>query len=118
MKQDPISKPAYVARVLNFYLRLAETPTKYSRIDKQLAQELYDKQIALDEVEAAMILATGRRLMRSAATPKLGPIRSLHYFLPLIEEIRSAHISAGYIEYLRRKMATLEQRGQIRPYKS
>jgi hypothetical protein len=118
MKQNSISKPRYVARVLSLYTGLAETPTKSSRIDKRLAEELYDKQIALDEVEAAMILATGRRLMRCADAPTLGPIRSLHYFLPLIEEIRSAPISADYIEYLRRKMATLEQRGQIRPYKT
>jgi hypothetical protein len=117
MKQEPISKSQYVARVLNLYLKLAETPTKYSRIDKRLAEELYDKQIALEELEAAMILATGRRLMRSADAPRLGPIRSLHYFLPLIEEIRKAPISEGYIKYLRHRLATLEQRGQIRPYK-
>jgi hypothetical protein len=115
MKPQPIDKSQYVARVLYLYLRLAETPTKYSRIDQRLAGELYDKQIALGEVEGAMILATARRLLRSPDAPKLGPIRSLHYFLPLIEEIRSTPISEEYFRYLRHRLATLEQKGQIRP---
>lgn len=118
MKPDAISKPEYVARVLKLYTGLAETPARYSRIDRRLAEELHEKPIGLEEVEAAMILATARRLMRSADAPKLGPIRSLHYFLPLIEEVRSVPISAGYIEYLRGKLAALEESGQLRPYKA
>jgi hypothetical protein len=46
-----------------------------------------------------------RRLLRSPAAPKLGPIRSLHYFAPIIEEVRSNPLSENYLEYLRRKLA-------------
>lgn len=109
MKQQPGSKPEYVEQVIGIYLGLKETPTRYSRLDRRLAEDLYEKGIALAEVEAAMILASARRLLRSSDAPKLGPIRSLHYFLPLIEEIRSVPISADYIEYLRRKLAAIGQ---------
>lgn len=105
MKQETISKPEYVKRVLTFYLGLAETPARHSRTDQRLAEDLYEKQIELEQVEAAMILATARRLLRSGDAPKLGPIRSLHYFVPVIEEVRSAPISPDYIAYLRRKLA-------------
>lgn len=118
MKQEPISKPEYVSRVLKRYTGLAETPARYSRIDRRLAEDLYEKQIELEEVEAAMILASARRLLRSPDAPKLGPIRSLHYFLPLIEEVKSVPISAGYIDYLRDKLAAFEKSGQIRVYKA
>jgi hypothetical protein len=37
----------------------------------------------------------------------LGPIRSLHYFAPVIEEIKSAPVSESYLKYLRRKLAAI-----------
>lgn len=109
MKQEAISKPDYVERILSFYLGLAETPARFSRIDRRLAEDLYEKQIEIEQVEAAMILATARRLLRSGDAPKLGTIRSLHYFVPVIEEIKIAPISTDYIAYLRRKLAALQQ---------
>ncbi len=57
------------------------------------------------DVVAAILLATARRLLRSPEATKLGPIRSLHYFAPVIEEVRSNPLSESYLEYLRRKLA-------------
>lgn len=111
MKQKPTSKPEYVEQVLKLYLGLSETPARYSRLDRRLAEDLYEKGIELEEVGAAMILATARRLLRSKDAPRLGQIRSLHYFLPVIEEVRSVPISSDYIEYLRRKLAALQPTG-------
>jgi hypothetical protein len=108
VKPPAVSKSDYVRRVLKLYLGLTETPTRDSRLDRRLAEDLYDNQIELEQVEAALILASARRLLRSSTAPKLGPIRSLHYFVPVIEEIRSAPISPNYIAYLRRKLAALQ----------
>lgn len=108
MKGKAISKEEYVSRVLMLYLGLAETPGRSSRLDRRLAEELYEKQIEIEEVEAAMILASARRSLRSADAPILGPIRSLHYFLPVIDEVRSVPVSADYIEYLRGRLAAFE----------
>jgi hypothetical protein len=78
----------FVERILSLYLVLPETPPRASRTDRRLAEELYEKKIKEGEVEAALLRATARRLLRSADAPKLGPIRSLHYLLPAIDEVR------------------------------
>lgn len=96
---------AFVERILGLYRDLPETPARTSRTDRRLAEELYEKGIREEEVEAALLLATARRLLRSAEAPKLGPIRSLHYFLPVLEEVRSNPLSASYVDYLRRKLS-------------
>jgi hypothetical protein len=116
MKCGAIEREEYVLRVLSFYLGLAETPARSSRLDRRLAEELYEKQIEIEEVEAAMILTSARRLLRSPDAPRLGPIRSLHYFLPVIDEVRSVPVSAEYIQYLRGKLAAFEA-GRFRTYK-
>lgn len=108
MKSGEISKSEYVLQVLHLYLSLAQTPTRHSRLDRQLAESFYNQQIELEEVEAALILASARRLLRSSDAPKLGPIRSLHYFVPVIEEVRQTPLSPDYIEYLRRKLAEIQ----------
>jgi len=116
MKCGAIEREEYVLRVLSLYLGLAETPARSSRLDRRLAEELYEKQIEIEEVEAAMILTSARRLLRSPDAPRLGPIRSLHYFLPAIDEVRSVPVSAEYIQYLRGKLAAFEA-GRFRTYK-
>ena len=70
-----------------------------------------EKQIAFEDVETAMYLAIARRLIRRKDAPKLGPIRSLHYFLPVIDEVKNVPISGNYREYLRRKIVTLPNTG-------
>lgn len=117
MKGAAIERKEYVLQVLSLYLGLAETPARSNRSDRRLAEDLYEKQIRLEEVEAAMILASARRLLRSPDAPKLGPIRSLHYFLPVIDEVRSVPVSADYIEYLRGKLAAVRD-GRLRHCKA
>jgi hypothetical protein len=105
MNQERTSRRAYVERVLQLYRQAPETPTRHDRLDRCLAVEFYQQQVEIEEVEAAILLATARRLLRSPQAPKLGPIRSLHYFAPVIEEVRSNPLSESYLEYLRRKLA-------------
>lgn len=102
------SKTEYANRVLALYLGLAQTPARASRIDRRLAEELFDKQIPIEQIEAAMYLAVGRRLLRDQDAPALGPIRSLHYFLPVLEEINRTPLSPDYRNYLRAKVEKLQ----------
>ena len=55
-------------------------------------------------VENALVLAAVRRLMRPGGAPPLGTIRSLAYFLPVIEEVLSLRVSPAYFQYLRQKL--------------
>lgn len=97
----------YVKTVLDLYLALPETPTRVSRFDRRLALELFQRRVPRSTVEAAFLLASARRLCRPADAPPLGQIRSLHYFLPVIEEITHQPLPSGYVQYLRHKLATI-----------
>jgi hypothetical protein len=55
-------------------------------------------------IEYAFVLAAARRLMRPTDAPPLGPIRSLAYFLPMIEEVLALRVSTDYFQYLRHKL--------------
>lgn len=97
----------YVEKLLDLYLSLPETPSRASRYDRQLAQQLRLQQTPLEMVEAAFFLATARRSFRDPALPPLQPIRSLHYFLPVIQEVLESGVSPDYLRYLRHKLAPL-----------
>jgi hypothetical protein len=95
----------YVQTVLDLYLALPETPTRASRFDRRLALDLFQRGLPRSIIEAAFLLATARRICRPTDAPALGPIRSLHYFLPVIEEIIHRPLSSDYIRYLRHKLS-------------
>ncbi len=101
MNQD---SSAYVDKVLGWYLSFPDTPSRSSRYDRKLAIELCRRQVSLSVVESAFLLATTRRRLRDPKLPPLPPVRSLHYFLPLIEEILASPLPTGYPEYLREKL--------------
>jgi hypothetical protein len=100
----------YVNAVLQLYLALPETPTRVSRLDRSLVLDLFQRGIPRSTVEAAFLLASARRLCRPDDAPALGSIRSLHYFLPVIDEITHNPLPAGYVDYLRHKLASRRTR--------
>ncbi len=96
----------YVETVLALYCKLPDTPHRHSRYDRRLATQLCQQNLPLPLIESAFLLATTRRLLRDPSSPPLSPIRSLHYFLPVIEELRHHPLSPSYIQYLRHKLAS------------
>jgi hypothetical protein len=92
-------------RLLRLYLALPHTPSRASRYDHRLALELRQRQISWKVVETALLLAMARRCLRDSSLQPLPPIRSLHYFLPVIEEVLSMELSSDYVQYLKRKLA-------------
>jgi hypothetical protein len=69
-----------------------------------LAAQLFQRGVSVSVIENAFVLGTTRRLMRPADAPLLGTIRSLAYFLPVIEEVLRLHVSPEYFRYLRHKL--------------
>ncbi|HEY4581061.1 MAG TPA: hypothetical protein VIG89_08495 [Candidatus Acidoferrales bacterium] len=107
----PDSDPAsYVAAVLILYVELPETPLRASVQDQWQARRLYDRGVPLRVVESAFLLASLRRLIRPADGPPLSPIRSLAYFLPVIDELLAHPAPDNYLEYLRLKLRRLAER--------
>ena len=94
----------YVARLLEAYRTTPGTAGVVRRPDRLLAVQLQDRGVALETVVNALTLAAARRLARPADAPPLGTIRSLAYFLPLIEEVLQLKVGPEYFQHLRNKL--------------
>jgi hypothetical protein len=94
----------YIRQVLEAYRKTPGTMATVRRADRMLAMQLYQRGVALSVIENAFVLAAARRLMRPVDAPPLGTIRSLAYFLPVIEEVRDMRVSPDYFRHVRRKL--------------
>ena len=101
------SDAAFVAAVLTLYADLPDTPLRPSPADQALARRLFTDAVPLSLIESALLLGALRRLSRPSDRPPLPKIRSLAYFLPVIEELQLQPLPDGYLNYLRLKLRRL-----------
>ena len=99
-----LGQEEYVRQVLEVYRKTPGTMGTVRRADRLLALQLYRRGLSVKVIENALVLAATRRLMRPADAPPLGTIRSLAYFLPVIEEVLELRVSPDYFQYLRYKL--------------
>jgi hypothetical protein len=102
---DDDSQKEYIRQVLEAYRKTPGATGTVRRADRLLAAQLYQRGLSVKVIENALVLAASRRLLRPADAPSLGPIRSLAYFLPVIEEVLELRVSPDYFQYLRHKLA-------------
>jgi hypothetical protein len=102
---DDRSHEGFIRRVLEAYRKTPGTMGVVRRPDRVVAVQLYQRGISVSVIENAFLLAAARRLMRPANATPLGRIRSLAYFLPVIEEVLDLRVSPDYFQYLRHKLA-------------
>jgi hypothetical protein len=105
-----ISKKDYVRKVLDAYRRTPGTTGTVRRNDRLLAAALYDRGVPVTVVENALLLAASRRIFRPPDALPLQPIRSLHYLLPVIDEVLQLRISPDYFRYLQFHIDRVQQR--------
>ena len=103
----------YVEKILGLYLSLPETPVRERQDDIRLAQDLCRRKVPVEIVEAALLLGSIRRLYRDRSLPRLAPIRSLRYFLPVIEEVTASPLPGDYLSYLRYKLDTYAAKNSL-----
>ena len=97
----------YVGRLLAAYCATPGTCGMARRADRLLAQQLYQREIPLPAVENAFALAAVRRLVRPDGAGPLSVIRSLAYFLPVLDEVLSSTVDSGYYQHVRSKLQRL-----------
>jgi hypothetical protein len=102
VKQPRDQERRYLEAVLTTYSSLPGTPERPSRQDRRLARELCHRGVPLKIVRTALLLAAARRTFRSG--PPLPPVRTLHYFLPALDEVIAQPPEPGYLEYLVAKL--------------
>jgi hypothetical protein len=101
---DGCGQEEYIHQILEAYRKTPGTAGTVRRPDRVLAAQLYQLGLSVSVIENAFVLAATRRLVRPADAPPLGTIRSLAYFLPVIEEVLGLHVSPDYFQYLRHKL--------------
>ena len=106
---DQSGQEEYIRQVLDAYRKTPGTTGTTRRPDRLVADQLRQRGVPLTAVENALVLAAARRMIRPAGSPPLGTIRSLAYFLPVIEEVLSLPVNPDYFRYLRQKIQRLAQ---------
>jgi hypothetical protein len=101
---DGPSQEEYIRRILEAYRQTPGTRGTVRRPDRGLAAQLYQRGVSVSVIENALVLAATRRLVRPADALPLSTIRSLAYFLPVIEEVLELRVSPDYFQYLRQKL--------------
>jgi hypothetical protein len=100
-----VNRKDYLRAVLGLYGGLPHVAVRRpSSCDHRIASQLFDRQIPLSTIDAAFCLTMARRTIRPPQAAPLQPIRSLAYFLPVIEELLSQPLDPGYLLYLRSKL--------------
>jgi hypothetical protein len=94
----------YIRQALEFYRGAPGTTGRVRREDRLLAADLHDRGVSLSALETAFVLATARRCFRPSDARPLAPVRSMYYFIPVIEEILANPPDAAYIAYLKSKI--------------
>ena len=97
----------YVRRLLEAYRTTPITCGVVRRGDRLLAAQLYERGVPVEVVENALTLAAARRLIRPEGAPPLGTVRSLAYFMPVMEEVLQMKADPNYFRYLRSKLQRL-----------
>jgi len=101
---NDLGQKEYVCQVLEAYRKTPGTTGMAHRADRMLAAQLYQRGLPVKVIENALVLAAARRMIRATDAPPLGTIRSLAYFLPVIEEVLKLRVSPDYFQYLRHKL--------------
>jgi hypothetical protein len=101
---DARDQEEYIHQVLEAYRKTPGTMGTVRRPDRLLAAQLFQRGVSVSVIENAFVLAATRRLMRPADAQPLATIRSLAYFLPVIEEVQGLRVSPEYFHYLRHKL--------------
>lgn len=93
----------YTQAIGQLYVELPITPQRLRRGELDVARQLHSEGVRLLHIEAALLVATARRLLDNG-TQSTVPIRSLGDVVPLIEQARRARVRQGYVDYLRKKL--------------
>lgn len=92
----------YVAATLALFRALPGTTARSGPADRRLALRLHARDVPLDLIRAALVLGAARRLF-SAAPPQT-PVRSLAYFLPVVDEVLAQPPDPAYVTHLDRRL--------------
>jgi hypothetical protein len=102
-----VTAAAYLRALRTLIRRLPDCAIRFGPSDRSLVTELHRRGVPFDLVRGALLLAVVRRRFRDPQLPLLNPIRSLHYLMPVIDELLLQPLPHGYLAYLESKIPFL-----------
>jgi hypothetical protein len=102
--EQQLNREEYVRKVLEAYRQTPGTTSRVYPPDRRLAAQLHERGVPLETVKNALVLAAARRLFRPTDAPPLATVRSLAYFVSVIEEVMELEVSPEYFRYVRDKL--------------
>jgi hypothetical protein len=84
---EPTGRDRYVRAVLDLYRTVPGVLGRVRRADRDLADRLFHNGVPFYAIRHAFIVAAARRIRNNAFATPLPPVRSLHYFLPVLREV-------------------------------
>lgn len=109
----PAADPAaYVASVRQAFLQPSCVQGRFNADDERLARHWHSCGVPLEAARNAILLGCARKSIALLAQPAGLPIRSLHYFQPLLEEVLAATPQTyppAYWRHLRQHLLRCEQ---------
>jgi hypothetical protein len=104
-KASPMTdRQSYIRTILNMYAQTPGVAVSAHGSDRTLAGCFFDRQIPIAVVESALLLGSARRMYSGSGVGVLHPIRSLHYFAPIVDEVLQQPLPPNYVRYLRLKL--------------
>ena len=105
---DAVDK--YIAEIKTMLSARACTRIAFSTADEILARKWFNDGIALDRIDQAILMGCARKYVAWRNNQAIhGPILTLRYFDPIVEEIGNQKVAPDYWEFLRIKIQRQEK---------
>jgi hypothetical protein len=100
----------FVSEIRTMLQERACVRSSCSAADEVLARQWFDAAVPLDRIRQAILLGCARKYVAWRNNPAVqGPISSLRYFAPIIEEINQQKLDPDYWEFLRARIPRHEK---------
>ena len=109
---------AYVAEVRRMFRAPDCVQGQFGPADERLAGDWQRAGVSLEMVRRAILLGSVRKSMSLLDRPDGEPVRSLRYFVDLLEEVRTESLPASYWQHLEFNLRRCERLGQDRRAKA
>jgi hypothetical protein len=100
----------FVSEIRTMLKERACVRSSFSTVDEVLARQWFDATVPLEQIRQAILLGCARKYVAWRNNPAVqGPISTLHYFTPILEEIARQKLDPDYWQFLRSRIQRHEK---------
>ena len=107
-------KNKYMREILRLYIATPTVAGPVRNADRIYAENLFRQRVPLYAIANAFIVGAARRILHNGYTSPMPPVRSLHYFRNIIQEMLDRPPGYREIAILKKKLALYLDRNDWR----